>query len=525
MFLVLSPDKQRGILRFMGIFPITSIDYEKPLLDKCGLVGVFTPTLAYQLRFALTAASGVQHRGMQGAGIVLKTKTGVSKYTGNGLLQDVFTPSVVRKLTQKSKWSLTHCRYGTSGGYLPENLQPITIKSGKDTISIIHNGEFAGAHKMRKQVVGKIPPDASDTYLFTRLLSQIEGASWDEKIVKLCGQMTGAFNLIIGLGDALYVIRDPWGIRPLSIGQFASQGWLVASETHAFDKVHVRVKREIRRGEILKITDAGVTRLKKGIPGRGNFCDFEWAYFSRPNSLHPTYSTASEGNQPEKWLSVVEFRERCGAMVAVEHPIKKATFVVGVPDSGIHIAVGYARALKLPYRQVIIRDHFDRNGIQRLFMRDDEMLRIKSKVLGKISFVPDPRIWKNAIVVLGDDSIVRGNVATRVTKAIFQLGASEVHWIVGFPPVVHPCHLGVSMRTQAELVAPEFGANPYKIARSIGATSVNYISPKGLLQAKFGSKKLLQPKDEIDIFLVNGGCGGCLTGKYPVTKEGKVNYL
>ncbi|KKS41167.1 MAG: Amidophosphoribosyltransferase [Candidatus Gottesmanbacteria bacterium GW2011_GWB1_43_11] len=492
------------------------------ITEKCGIVGVFTPDFVNQLPLALTAASGVQHRGMQGAGIVFKPKTGIVKHTDKGLLQDVFTPKIIKKLTQKSKWTLVHCRYGTSGDYASENLQPITIGKTNDTLAIIHNGEFAGVEKLKKRLGGKLPVGASDTYLFAKLLSQTPGVSWDEKIISACAQMYGAFSLIMGVGESLYAIRDPWGIRPLAIGQLPGGGWLVASETHAFDKVHVRVKREINKGEILKIDNRGLTRLKKGTSGKGNFCDFEWAYFSRPNSLFPTYQTADEGTRPDKWLSVTEFRERCGVTLAREHPIKKATFVVGVPDSGIHIAIGFARTLGLSYRQVIIRDHFDRNGNQRLFMKDDDLTRIKSKVLGKISFVPDPRIWKNAIVVLGDDSIVRGNVAQQVTKAVFAQGAKEVHWIVGFPPVMHPCHLGVSMRTQAELIAPQFASNPVSIARAIGATSVNYISPKGFLQAKFGNKKLLHPKDERDLFLFNGGCGGCLTGRYPVAKDGTV---
>ena len=152
-------------------------------------------------------------------------------------------------------------------------------------------------------------------------------------------------------------------------------------------------------------------------------------------------------------------------------------------------------------------------------MRDDEMKKISKRILKKLTLNPDPVIWKDKIVVIGDDSIVRGNVSEQITKAIFLLGAKEVHWIVGFPPVAHPCYLGVSMRTGEELVAYRYNSDPKKIAKAIGATSVNYISPKGFIQARKLSSDVKMPKDPRMIFLENGGCAGCVTGIYPVPRE------
>lgn len=490
--------------------------------DKCGLVGIYSSTFTSHLPLALTAASGVQHRGTQGAGIALYTKTGLKTHIGHGLIQDVFDENTLKNLDHKSLWTLVHCRYGTSGNYVKENLQPITLTSGTDKITLIHNGEFAGAAKLKKMVRAKLPKGVSDTYMFAELLKESSGSSWDEKILSLTEQMKGAFNLLIGINDTLYAVRDPWGLRPLVLGKYR-QGWVVTSETHALDKISVKAQREVGRGEVLKFDKKGITRLRKPKEGAGNFCDFEWAYFSRPNSLLPTYENKDDGQHPQNWMSVTEFRERCGKTLAHESPIRHATFVVGIPDSGIHIAVGYAEALGIRYRQVIIRDHYDRNGNERLFMRDDDIHHIKTKVLGKLAFTPDPRIWKDAVVVLGDDSIVRGNVAREVTRAVRALGAREVHWIVGFPPVLFRCHLGVSMRTEAELIAPKYQADPIKIARAIGATSIRYISKAGLLQAKFDKKRILKSEDENKLFLLNGGCGGCLTGVYPVTFDGVTN--
>ncbi len=489
--------------------------------DKCGLVGIYSPKYTLQISVALTAASGVQHRGTQGAGIAIYTQKGLKRHIGHGLIQDVFNEITLKRLAHKSLWTMVHCRYGTSGKYIKENLQPISLNSGSDTITLIHNGEFTGVENLKKKVKSNLPPGASDTYIVTQLLKESSGNSWDKRILTLTEHLMGAFNLIIGVNDQMYVVRDPWGVRPFVLGKRNSD-WVVTSETHALDKISVKAKREIGRGEVLKFDKGGITRLRKGKDGRGNFCDFEWAYFSRPDSMLPTYEHKNDGSHPERWMSVTEFRERCGKTLAREVPHKYATFVVGIPDSGIHIALGYARALSLPYRQVIIRDHYDRNGNQRLFMRDDELNQIKKKVLGKISFTPDPRIWKDAVVVLGDDSIVRGNVAKEVTRAVWALGVREIHWIVGFPPILFRCHLGVSMRTEAELIAPKHAADPIKIARAIGATSVSYISKVGLLRAKFDRKKVLMPEDENKLFLLNGGCGGCLTGIYPVSKTGVV---
>ncbi len=494
----------------------TLID-DKPLQEKCGIIGLFTPAYQGQLPTALVAASGVQHRGQQGAGSAAQTKKGIVKYTGNGLLADIFYEKIIKRLNKPSTWTLIHCRYGTFGGWSPDNLQPcIGRASDGSEIAVIHNGEFVATAQMKKLLHEKdLPQDISDSYLFTLLLAQAEGDSWDAKILSTLGKVKGAYSLIMGVEEKMYVARDPHGIRPLVLGKIDG-GYLAASETFALNKVGAKFVREVRKGEVIRIDKDGLHVIKEGTKGVGNFCDFEWAYFERPDSLLPTYSK----DKKDAWMSVTEFRERCGAMLAQEAPIPNASFVVGMQDSGVAVALGYSNALKIPYRQVVIRHHFDLHGQQRLFMRDDELNMIGKRVLGKLSLVRDPRIWKDAIVVVGDDSIVRGNVTANITRAIFSAGAREVHWIIGFPPVIAPCHLGVSMRSGEELIAYKHKGDTREIAREIGATSINYISHKSFVKARILSDKILTPKDQRDIFLANGGCGGCVTGKYPVNKDG-----
>lgn len=507
----------------MNYNPTLPIEDETVLQEKCGILAIFNKTYTSNVPLALLAAGGVQHRGQQGAGIALQYKKEIKQFTGNGLLRDVFTPSVVKRLNKPSKWMLVHCRYGTHGGYDKRNLQPcmVTSKEG-EKIAVIHNGEFVATEEIKKKISKKFPADISDTYLFAQLLGETEGLTWEHRVIHALSQVNGAYSLMIGIRNKLFIARDAQGIRPLVIGQLKNR-WIVASETHALDKVGAYVIREVKRGEITCIDSKGLTIIKHGEKSKtSHFCDFEWAYFGRPETLVSTNEHEDDSKHPDNWLAISSFRERCGEAIAKDVEIKNATFAFGMPDSGMAVAMGYANALNIPYRQVIIRDHFDPNGAQRLFMRDDQKKRIGKKVLGKLSLIPDRKIWKDAIVVIGDDSIVRGNVTKKITRAVMAMGAKEVHWIIGYPPVAHPCHLGVSIRTTAELIAAQNDSDPVKIAKRIGATSVNYISPERFIQSRLLDSDIEKTKDPKDIFLKNGGCGGCVTGRYPLSKDGHI---
>lgn len=499
----------------------TFLSNNKPFQEKCGIVALYSSKFSIQLPLALKAAGGVQHRGQQGAGVVLETKEGFVKHTGNGLLREVFLPEVVSRLNAPSIWTIVHCRYGTYGGYDKDNLQPcVATDSSGSQIAVAHNGEFVATEKMRKLVINNLPKEISDTNLFTQILSRTKGISWEEKILKTLAEVKGAYSLAIGTNDTLFLARDRFGIRPLILGQ-ARGMWIVTSETQALNRIGAKVIREVQAGEVIKINEKGLRTIQTG-KNQYHFCDFEWAYFARPDSLLCRHEKKEDDKTPKLWFSASSFREKCGTILASESPVQNVSFCCGVPDSGIYLATGYANALKIPYRQVIIRDHYDPNGSQRLFMRDDQKNKIGSKVLGKLSIITDKQIWKDAVVVIGDDSIVRGNVSKAITKTVFSLGAKEVHWIIGFPQVRYRCHLGVSMRTEEELVASRQQGDTAKIAQEIGATSVRYLSLSGFIRTRLLSGKLKIPKNKKEIFLANGGCGGCVTGIYPVTREGKL---
>lgn len=487
--------------------------------EKCGIVGIYNPAdTSEHVTLGLSATEGVWHRGQQGLGVAMQTQRGLLKEVRRGAtMQEVFTSELRDKFNghNKADWSLYHCIYGTAGGYGDENLQPIIVDTPYGTATIVHNGQFVGELSPKQEEDPR--KGVSDTYLFAQLLAIAEGDSWEERILSTIDKAKGAYSLIIGVEDKLFVARDQFGIRPLVLGKIGN-GWIAASETIALSKLKIPTQRAVKNGEVIRIDENGLKTIREGSRGSGNFCDFEWAYFSRPDSLWPT--SESQFNSPEEWLSFLVFRERCGEIMAREHPMN-LDFVVGVPDSGVAFGTGYANALRIPYRQVVLRDHYKVEDEQRTFMNDKNLGEIGVRVTNKLSVVEDPRIWEGKVVGIADDTIVRSNVSKALTKVLQYLGAKEIHWFAGFPPVIETCHLGVSMRKRLELVAARNNGDVKAIAREIGATSVNYISPEGFLRAKNDNSFVL-PEDPKEIFLANGGCGGCVTGLYPISKDGLI---
>lgn len=512
----------------MERLPVLAQTKETELVqDKCGVVAYFSPEPRSIIPKALTAAYGVQHRGQGGFGLGFISEEGnFISYRRFGLLSDTFRQPLKFEegdtpfsLGDRTNAVIVHTRYGTYGDNEIGNLQPCTAKaSSGEKIAVIHNGEFVAIDEMKNSVSKGFKEGDSDTYVYTHLLAETNGENWDEKVVKSLTHFKGAYFLAILAGGNLYVARDPDGIRPGVLGRHGDS-WIAASETFGLYKLDAEILREVKRGEILRIDKNGIKVLREGLNGPGNFCVFEKAYFARPESLLPTFERDDDSDYPERWISNALFRERCGQMLAQETPLPQLDFIVGVPDSGIAFAMGYANSLSKPYRPVIIRDHYDENGAFRLF-QGEEIDAISEKVLGKLKLVPDRRIWDGAIVGFGDDSIVRGNESPKITLEAFELGAKEVHWLVGYPQVRYGCHLGVSMRTENELIAARNNGDLVKIAQEIGATSVNYISNSGFIKAGILSGKIKTPEDLREIFLVNGGCGGCITGLYPVDKFG-----
>lgn len=512
---------------------------ETDMQDKCGIIAIRTQEPTLQFPALLEAAYGVQHRGQAGAGIAMWTREGYEAHIDDGLLRKIYTQEVIdRFIGIRTILGFKQLRYGTDGGYGRDNLQPFqtTHKRTGAKIVVEHNGQFTGISGIRRILAERgmhFPEDASDTRMFTELLADSEAESPDEIVLSTLGKVDGAYNLAIGIDDALYVARDKRGTHPLVLGSIDfpdTQGWIVASETYALSRVGketsgIRAKpvREIMPGEVLKIDDNGIHQVREGEQGEGNFCDFETIYFTNPASRLPLYLSSDDGKYPERWKSVAMIREQVGRELAKRIRIEDASFVVGMPDSAVDIGLGYAFGAGVPYRQAIKKDHYGSSGELRTFQHDNEVdVQIRGRVLNKLLFLEEPEVW-DGIVVAVDDSIVRGNVSRASTQMMFELGAREVHWVIAFPPVRFPCPLGISMReSQKSRLIADNTEDPREIAKAIGATSVSYILPEELLRAERGGRSVVVPDDPKDIFLVNGGCGGCVTGRYPIDREGVI---
>jgi len=286
----------------------------------CGIIGIYfkNPQKAFPL--ALCAAGGVQHRGQQGAGVAIKTKKDLIITRSDGLLRQIFPSAVIPSFDVESKWILVHCRYGTSGDYDERNLQPCIAKYKSSLAAVVHNGEFTSVNVLRRKIPVNLPERLSDSYVFTKFFENESGKNWQEKLINSLGKAKGSYSLIIGAEEEMFVARDNFGIRPLVFGEIEN-GWIFASETHALAKIHAKLKREIAPGEIIKVTKEGLVSLKKGEKKVNFFCDFEWAYFSRPDSIANTNEMKSQGNKSDLWLSFSSFRNRCGKILAKEFPI------------------------------------------------------------------------------------------------------------------------------------------------------------------------------------------------------------
>jgi amidophosphoribosyltransferase len=347
-------------------------------------------------------------------------------------------------------------------------------------IAVAHNGNLTNAMRLREELEeqGERFLTSTDSEVLTRLIAITPGESIAEKTRRAMGRMIGAYSLCILARDRLLAVRDPLGVRPLCIGRL-SGFWVVASESCALMTIGAEFVREIAPGEIVEIDADGLTSYMPESSKRHAMCLFELIYFARPDSV-------IHGQR----LHLV--RQRMGEQLAKEQPAD-ADIVVGLPDSAIPAAIGYARYSGLPYTEALIKNRY----IGRTFIQPDQRLR---EVGVSLKFNALPEVLAGKRVVLVDDTIVRGTTSKPIVSMLRNAGASEVHMRVHAPPMMWPCYLGVDLAKREELIAARMSVP--EIGQFIGADSIGYLSLEGLLQA---------------IDLPGAGfCTGCLTGNYPV---------
>jgi amidophosphoribosyltransferase len=448
--------------------------------EECGVFGIFghpeASTLTQLGLFAL------QHRGQEACGIVSSDGADLHQFRSMGLVADVLTEDVLRKLTGAS--AIGHTRYSTAGKNTIKEVQPFSVTCQHGKIAVCHNGNlpFAAQKRAELEKTGAIFSSTSDTETILHGIARAEAKNAIEAIAKVLQETEGAFSLLFLTPNSLVAVRDPRGFRPLNLGKLKG-AWCVASETCAFDLIDAEYVREVEAGEMLVIDENGLHSIFPFKEKPKSVCAFEHVYFSRPDST--IYGK-----------SVNQSRHQMGKKLALEHPVE-ADLVVPVPDSGVAAAIGYARQSGINYRQAIIRNHY----IGRTFIEPTQSIRSFGVRL-KLNPIKD--LIKDQRVILVDDSIVRGTTSKKIVQMVREAGAREVHMRISCPPTVSPCYYGVDTPRKADLIAAQMSVA--EVCRYIEADSLGYLSLAGMLEA-------------ININ-ENAACVACWNGKYPTLVAG-----
>lgn len=451
--------------------------------EECGVFGVFgkeNPSIAQSVYFGLFA---LQHRGQESCGIAVNKDGVFTSYKDVGIVNDVFTPEVLASLGGGSI-AVGHVRYGTTGGGGIENAQPIVVNHYKGRMALAHNGNLTNSCELRREfeAKGSIFHTTSDTEVISYLITEerLNTGTIEDAVCRAMGRLRGAYSMVVMSPQKLIAARDENGFRPLCYGKTKDGTYYVASESCALDAVGAKLIRDLDPGEVLVFTEQGVRSIRERCNKKPHtLCVFEYVYFARPDSV-------IEG------ASVHEARVKAGEILAREHKVE-ADVVVGVPDSGLDAALGYARESGIPYSIGFIKNKY----IGRTFISPDK----KSRVNGvKIKLNPIASEIKGKRVVLIDDSIVRGTTCGRIVKLLREAGAKEVHMRVSAPPFINPCYYGTDIDSRENLIACRKSIP--EIAEEIGVDSLGYLSVEGVKEIARVSEK-------------SGFCTACFDGNYP----------
>lgn len=453
--------------------------------ESCGVFGVFAPgeDVARITFFALYA---LQHRGQESAGIATADGQRIHLHTSMGLVGQVFDEETLGLLF--GDIAIGHNRYSTTGSSRIGNAQPIVLNTQLGPMALGHNGNIVNAEYLRNELIdrGCTFNTSSDSEVIANLIASSLEKTWVDKIRYAMRRLIGAYSLVIMTPKMLIGVRDPLGVRPLSLGQINGH-WMMASESCALDHLGVHSDREIEPGEIVVIDQYGMNSYKER-SDKLAFCIFEYIYFARPDSI-------------VKDRLLYAAREAMGAQLAIEHPVD-ADLVIGVPDSATAAGIGYSRQSKITLSEGLLKNRY----VGRTFIEPDQ--RIRELGVG-LKFNPLPRIISGKRLVVVDDSIVRGTTTPHVIQLLRRAGATEIHMRICAPPICYPCFFGVDMASRHELIAAQKSVS--EITEQIGADTLGYLSIDGLLKA------VDLPSDEF--------CLACFTGEYPVPVQLEMDKL
>jgi amidophosphoribosyltransferase len=489
--------------------------------EECGVFGIFDRGDNLDVaRLAYYAICALQHRGQESCGISVNYKDENGKITvlqhkDLGLVREVFKEDTISGM--KGFSAVGHVRYSTTGETSRENAQPIVSKYKKGTFSMAHNGNISNAKKLRKELenLGSTFMTDTDSEIISNLIAKerVNCHSTVNAVLEVMKVLEGAYSLIVSTPQKLIAIRDPNGFRPLCIGKIGNS-YVFASESCALNSINATYLRDVLPGEVVVCDKDGITSVRDmcGVIDP-SFCVFEYIYFARPDSFI-------------NGLSVYEIRQNAGRILARENPVD-ADVVVGVPDSGLDAALGYAVESGIKFGFGFIKNKYvGRTFIEPTQNSRENALRIKLNVM-KAEIV-----GKRVIMV--DDSIVRGTTSKRIVKLLYEAGAKEVHVRISFPPVMNPCFFGTDIPSRDDLIACKMSLDEMK--DYIGADSLSFISLDGLSKIlNFKNPTKIACNEEIPITFINrqtpkinadksckkcsGLCTACVSGIYPVEKE------
>jgi amidophosphoribosyltransferase len=456
--------------------------------DECGVFGTFGLHEAANLTvFGLHA---LQHRGQEAAGIISYDDGHFRQHRGMGEVLDNFgDEAVMRRLTGTQ--AIGHVRYGTSGESSLRNVQPLFGDFAFGGMALAHNGNLTNALSLRKRLVerGCLFQSTTDTEVIIHLVATSRANSVTDRLIDALNQLDGAYSLVAMTKDTLYGVRDPYGIRPLVLGELDGS-YVLASETCALDIIGAAYIRDVEPGELVVIDANGLKSLSPFSSTHSRFCVFEYIYFARPDSTL-------------QGINVYQARKRIGEELARESHVD-ADLVVPVPDSGVPAALGYANESNIPFELGIIRNHY----VGRTFIQPTDATRhigVKRKHNANANELKGKR------VILVDDSIVRGTTSTKIVDMVRQAGAAEVHLRISSPPTAFPCFYGIDTPEKEKLLAHKHDVA--SMEKLLGVDSLAFISIDGLYRAAGEEKR----NSNCPQF-----CDACFTGEYPVSLTDQV---
>lgn len=456
----------------------------KLVFFMCGIFAIYSKNknIAKQIFFALYS---LQHRGQECAGISTFDGTNTHIHKDMGLVSQIFNEENIQHL--KGHIGIGHVRYPTEGLLTHSNIQPATINTISGPIIMAHNGSLVHYDKIKNILLEKGIGNftSSDAETICQLLSVNNNKNWIEKIKDFMKLTQGAFSITLIANNTLYAFRDMYGIRPLVLGKLDDGSIVVSSESCAFHTIGAKLIRDVEAGEILKINSEGyesfsvfddIDKVKTAN------CIFENIYFSRPDSIINNYH-------------IHKIRQNIGKQLAILHPVNNADVVIGVPDSALAHAIGYAKELGVTYNEGLAKNRY----IQRTFIHPDDdsrrtMVKLKYNMLGCN--------LKDKVVVLIDDSIVRGFTIGPIVELLKNGGAKEIHVRIASPPIKHPCYMGINMKNRDEMVANQMTIE--EMEKRYEVKSLRYIDIEHLMKA--------MPSDD-------NHCTACFTGDYPIDIE------